>query len=158
MEKNVISKIPFETDYVLNLGETVYKFSYYEWIIIYIVEILNPGFVKDYSRAKSPMTSGAVKNKFEQAIESTDFTEFAVAKHEMMQCFGEFKQLVEKRNALIHAHPISYKTGAQILAYQGNLSKVISDYTWTNENITALNQEIESASERVSEIFEKLKG
>ena len=65
------TRVPFDADYVKLLGRAVYLFSYYEWIIIYIMERLQPGFLAEYSREhKRGMTSGQVRDRFEKAVEN----------------------------------------------------------------------------------------
>ena len=43
---------------------------------------------------------------------------------------AHIRSFVQKRNALIHAHPITADGGAQILNYQASLAKQISDMKW----------------------------
>ena len=61
-------RVPFDENYVSQIGKAVYLFSYYEWTIIYLVEQLQPGFVKKYSREKT-MTSNDILKKFKSALE-----------------------------------------------------------------------------------------
>ena len=122
-KQKVILRVPFDENYVKLLGETIYLFSYYEWTIIYLVEQLQPGFVRKYSREKT-MTSGGILKKFKIALEQTS-NDFDGNKAALQDCFNEFDRLIPKRNALVHAHPITDIDGAQILNYQGELSKPI---------------------------------
>ena len=56
------TRVPFAEEYVISLGKAVYFFSYYEWIVIYIIDYLQRGFIAEYSRGERPMTSGHVSN------------------------------------------------------------------------------------------------
>ena len=144
-------RVPFNEDYVRLLGTAIYLFAYYEWIIIYIIERLNPGFVAEYSREKT-MTSGKVLKRFEKAL-GKDITCDAIDRSTLKTCSNEFAGLVEKRNALIHAHPITDINGAQILNYQGKPSKAISDMKWKYGDIKELVEEMDAAACRASKIL-----
>ena len=110
------TRVPFDEAYVTLVGTAVYLFSYYEWAIIYIVERLAPGFVAEYSREK-PMPPGEVSARFKTALENYTGGQ-GVDKRDLGFCSREFDGLVHRRNALIHAHPITAVDGAQILNYQ----------------------------------------
>ena len=118
------TRIPFDKDYVKLVGTAVYLFSYYEWGIIYIIERLAPGFVVEYCRKKT-MSSGVVLQRFKRALQ--DAGGHTADKAALECCSQEFANLIKKRNALLHAHPITDIDGAQILNYQANPSKPISD-------------------------------
>ena len=148
-------RVPFDENYVRLLGKAIYLFSYYEWTIIYLVEQLQPGFVEKYSRGK-PMTSGVILKKFKIALEQPS-NDFDGNKAELKDCFNEFARLKPKRDALVHAHPITDIDGAQILNYQGELSKSISDLKWDEEEICDFARDIDAAACRASELFHKIK-
>ena len=134
-------RIPYDEEYVKSLGITVYVFASYEWNIVYIIERLQPGFLLEYCRKKT-MTSGKLYKKFENVLEQEDTGHHDVNPIEMKNLCTEFKILVEKRNALIHAHPITDADGAQVLNYQGKLSRAISDMKWKIEDIEKLAEKI----------------
>ena len=96
-------RVPFDENYVSQIGKAIYLFSYYEWTIIYLVEQLQPGFVKKYSREKT-MTSNDILKKFKSALELAS-NDFDGNKAELKDCSNEFARLIPKRNALVHAHP-----------------------------------------------------
>ena len=124
------TRVPFDDDYVKLVGTAVYLFSYYEWAIIYVVERLEPGFVPEYCRKhRRGMTSGTVFTRFMNAVERYAGDK-GVEKTELKCCGLTFDHLVQKRNALIHAHPITDDGGAQILNYQASPAKQISDMKW----------------------------
>ena len=148
-------RTPYNEKYVKSLGLAVYLFASYEWNIIYIIERLEPGFVTEYCR-KNPMTSWKVWKRLEKALEQ-DTGCHNVDKMEMESCCKEFGILIIKRNALIHAHPITDIDGAQILNYQGELSKLISDKKWKIEEIDEFTEEIDLASSKANNIQHGLK-
>lgn len=57
--------------------------------------------------------------------------------------------LIYKRNAIIHAHPISDNDESQILAYQTKPSAAISDMIWQESDIESLIKEFDSAGLRL---------
>ena len=148
-------RVPFDENYVRLLGKAIYLFSYYEWTIIYLVEQLQSGFVEKYSRGK-PMTSGGVLNAFKAAMKPAQ-NELCGNKAALQDCFNEFDRLKPKRDALVHAHPITDIDGAQILNYQGELSKPISDLKWDEEKVCDFARDIDAAVCRASELFHKIK-
>ena len=154
----VKTKVPFDEDYVKLLGTAVYLFSYYEWIIIYMIERLEPvepGFVVEYSREKT-MTSGGVRKRFKKALEK-DAGGHDVDRSALRSCSDVFAELVPRRNALIHAHPITDTDGAQIFNYQGNPSKPISDMKWKKVDIKKFTEEVDAAVCRANELLHQFK-
>ena len=150
------TRVPFDDDYVKLMGTAVYLFSYYEWAIIYAVERLEPGFLPEYCRKHSRgMTSGAVSKRFMHAVERYAGDK-GVEKTELKCCELTFDRLVQKRNALIHAHPITDDSGAQILNYQASLAKQISDMKWEVASLQEFIHEVDAAACQIGEMFEKL--
>jgi hypothetical protein len=74
----------------------------------------------------------------------------------MEKCFEAFSDLIEKRNALIHAHPITHLDNSQILASQTKSSKAISDMIWPQSEVEKLISEIDNSALLASEIFTNL--
>ena len=143
--------VPFDVDYVKLVGTAVYLFSYYEWRIIYIIEQLERGFVAEYSRGK-PMTSGTVQARFERALDQ-DAGGHDVDTTALRSCCQEFAGLRQERNALIHAHPITDSDGAQILNYQSELSKPISDKTWKDGDVENFIEQVDAAACRAGKLM-----
>ena len=145
-------RIPLDDQYVHLVGKAVYMFSYYEWAIIYLVERLQPGLVKKYCRGKGRMTSGTILKRFGNALDSYTGSDDVDEAH-LEECYQKFENLIPKRNALIHAHPITDVDGAQILNYQGNPSQRISDMKWEPSQIVDLMEEINEAACEASDLF-----
>ena len=152
------TRIPFDEIYVKLIGQAVYTFSYYEWQIIYLVEQLQPGFVKAYSRpcGKPPMASYRVFEAFEAALKEAP-SDFDGNKEAFKACMNKFKNLIPRRNALIHAHPITDINGAQVLNYQSALSKPISDLKWDEKEISNFIKAVDEAVCQASKVFDNLK-
>lgn len=150
------TKVPFDADYVKLVGKAVYLFSYWEWIIVYIVERLQPGFLSEYSREhKRGMTSGQVRDRFERAVDGYA-GDRGVEKRALECCWLVFADLIPKRNALIHAHPITDDDGAQILNYQSSPDAPISDMKWESASIEGFIQEVDTAASQAGEILQGL--
>ena len=151
------ARVPFDDTYVTLLGKTVYLFSYYEWTIIYIAEKLQPGFLAEYCRQHwNGMTSGQVSRRFMNAVEGYSGGN-GVGKVELECCRQTFDSLVQKRNALIHAHPITDSDGAQILNYQASPGKQISDMKWEVPHLEAFLRELDVAAVQASQLFDRLR-
>ena len=152
------TRIPVNDEYAAIVGKAVYLFAYYEWTIIYIIDYLDKGFVAEYSRpTKRPLTSGPVNEKLRKTIGKLHFPISTVTKNEMEQCQHKFEKLIEKRNALIHAHPITDTDGSQILGYQSKPSNAISDIIWPNSKVEELIQEIDKIAVEAGKILDKLR-
>ena len=149
------TRIPVDPRYVQAIGEAVYCFAYYEWMVIYIIQRLKPGFVAEFSRSKK-MTSGMVSQRFKRVLrESTEMT--AMEGIDIATCHKDFDALVGRRNALIHAHPITESsTGAQILNFQGIVSQDIADMKWDREAVDSFVKDVGSASIRAGKLFGQL--
>ena len=100
------------------------------------------------------MTSSAVLKRFENALDS--YTGDDVDEAHLEECYQKFENIIPKRNALIHAHPITDVDGAQILHYQGNTgntSQRISDMKWEPPQIIDLMEEINEAAYEANDLF-----
>ena len=151
------TRVPVDDDYVALVGKAVYIFAYYEWSIIWIVELMQPGFVKEYSRAERPMMSGAVKARLKAAIETSSVDDTRVSGRELEACLAEFDALIIKRNALIHAHPITDVDGAQVLAYQTNSSRPLPDMKWQAEEVAGLIASFDKAAVSAGQILDRMR-
>lgn len=151
------TKVPVDDEYVALVGKAIYVFAYYEWSIIWIVEFIQPGFVQEYSRARHPMTSGAIKTHFQEAIEKSLVDDASVSKGELEACLSEFDALIIKRNALIHAHPVTDVDGAQVLAYQTNPSRPLPDMKWQAKDVIELIASFDKAAVSAGQILDRMR-
>src|SRR3546814_9400565 len=116
------TRVPHDSDNVHLIGTAVYFFAYYGWAVIYLIQQYKDGFVSKYSR-EATMTSRAVCDELDSILADDRRSYDVVAKNELQACRDEFDCLVHKRNALIHAHPITDQDGSQILSYQGRAGR-----------------------------------
>jgi hypothetical protein len=149
------TRVPFDPQYVARVGAAVYVFAYYEWAIIYLIEQFDSGFVKHYCRGKLPMTSGKVRKKFESLLSSATTSYDKISRVELEACCTRFARLVEMRNALIHAHPITDADGSQVLSYQGNPDKPLPDIKWPTVEVEAILGEFDAAACEANELLHR---
>jgi hypothetical protein len=152
-------RVPFDPGYTARLGVAVYLFAYYEWTIIYIIQYLEtgvePSFVAQYCRGS--MMSGQVAAKLEAVI-GNEKTEFKGATMDELAAISkEFGGLIDRRNALIHAHPVTDREGNQTLNYQGKTTKKISDMHWPEEEVTRFIVDTDAAACSASTVLDKLR-
>ncbi len=145
------TRIPFSEAYVRLVGIAVYVFSYYEWQIIYIIDELKPGFVSEYSRSKI-LTSKGVYDKFSAALECGDALAPSLQKS-LACCQKTFNNFIPRRNALIHAHPVTDPMEGQILHYQTTPSRPISDLRWNQEEVETFIADVDKAACEANSLF-----
>src|SRR3546814_19616744 len=92
------------------------------------------------------MTSRAVGDELDSILADDRRSYDVVAKNELQACRDEFDCLVHKRNALIHAHPITDQDGSQILSYQGRAGRPLPDMKWPVEEVQAAIREFDAAA------------
>ena len=153
MKNNVRIPLPRDDEYISLLGEVVYSFAYYEWTIIYIVEYLESGFIAEYCRGR-PLESGKVKRRLEDTIKK-DLNHPLIV--QVQDCCKDFSELIERRNALIHAHPITAEGGEQVLNHQGIISKKYHDVLWTKTEIESFLYDVDQAAVSAAEILDLLR-
>lgn len=139
------TRIPVDDSYVAIVGKAIYIFAYYEWAIICIIGYLQPGFLQTYSRG-NPMTSGGVLKELKKIINNLPVSLDGVLKAEIEDCCREFEILIVKRNALIHAHPVSDLDGSQILAYQTNPTKPLPEIKWSVTEVEEIIRAFDTAA------------
>jgi hypothetical protein len=139
------TRVPFDPSYTALVGTAVYVFAYYEWAVIYLIQQFKPGFVARYCRG-APMTSGQVKRELEAILNDTATVYTKVSRAELEVCCTRFAALIDKRNALIHAHPITDTDGSQILNYQAKVDRPLPDMKWPMSNVSQVLQEFDAAA------------
>jgi hypothetical protein len=130
------TRVPYDASYTALIGTAVYVFAYYEWAIIYLIQQYKPDFVGRYCR-RAPMTSGAVRKELAAILADQRTRYEVVSRAELQACHDEFARLVDMRNALIHAHPITDQDGSQILNYQARPGGRLPDMKWPIAEVEA---------------------
>jgi len=150
------TRVPVDDQYAALVGKAVYVFAYYEWTIIWVIELLENGFVSMYCRG-NPMTSGEVAKHFRKVIDNPATSFAKVSKKELNNCLDQFSDLIIQRNALIHAHPSTDSDGSQILAYQTKPSKPLPDMKWPAAEVEKIISRFDEAACSAGEVLERLR-
>ena len=150
------TRVAVDDSYAGLVGKAIYVFASYEWTIICIIDYFRSGFRRKYSRGGS-MTSGEVCQELQDTINNPQIPFAKVSKAELQAHCDEFEKLIVKRNALIHAHPITDSDGSQILAYQTKVTKPLPDIKWPRTEVESIIQEFDAATCRADELFERLR-
>jgi hypothetical protein len=148
-------RTPIDGEYAAAVGKAVYVFAYYEWVIIYIIEQISRGFVVEYCRGK-PMTSGNVRWKFQKILDDQATAYGNVPRTELQALCDRFKTLLEKRNALIHAHSITATDGSQILDFQGTAKRSLPDMKWPLSSVMDVLEEFDAAAFNANALFHRM--
>lgn len=151
----VKTRVPFEESYVYLLGQAVYLFAYYEWQIVYIVDCLSQGFVREYSRGR-PLTSGSVHKRFAAELARGNAPSGA-SLASLEACRDTFDTLIPRRNALVHAHPITDKVEGQIVAFQADPSRPLPDLKWERAHLRTFIQDVDKAACEAGTLFDQLR-
>lgn len=139
-------RIPVEERYLNAVGRATYNFAYLEWAIVWIAEKLNPGYVNSV-RGK---TAGCIAADFESAVlrQSID----PGLKNRLATLASNFKALVEQRNGLVHANPMTATGGEQRLR-DSSKPKKRDAFEFAESDILKLASEFELAAIEANEIF-----
>ena len=156
MTHHSTTRVPVDDSYAALVGKAVYVFAHYDWTIIYVIEHLQNGFVQKYSRG-SPMTSAAVRDALQNTVSNPCVSFDKVSLAELQACCEEFKRLIDKRNALIHAHPVTDADGSQILAHQTKTTKPLPDIKWPRTEVEAIIQAFDAAACSAGVNFDRLR-
>jgi hypothetical protein len=148
------TRVPHDPKYTALVGTAVYVFSYYEWAIIYLIQQYKSGFVSRYCRG-APMTSGGVKKELEGILSDQQTNYVHATRTDIEACVLEFARLIDKRNALIHAHPITDQNGSQILNYQARVDHPLPDMKWPVAELEAAISEFDDAACRANELLHR---
>lgn len=147
--------VPFDPSYTALVGTAVYVFAYYEWQIIYLIQQFKPEFVHTYCRG-APITSGGVRKALGAIVSDAGTCYTAVPKAELQACYEQFGLLVDKRNAMIHAHPITGHDGAQILNYQARVDRPLPDMEWSVAKLEAAIREFDDAARNANALLHRM--
>lgn len=147
-------RVPYDQQYAARLGAAVYVFAWYEWAVIHLIEQFETGFLAQYCRGK-PMTSGNVKGKLDALLDSPTTSYEIVSRLELEDCCRRFERLIQKRNALIHAHPMTDVDGSQVLSYQSSLDRALPDMNWPLSEVDAVHAEFDAAGCATNELLQR---
>ena len=134
--------IPAEADYTAILGRAIYNFTYYEWVVVWTIEKLCPGYLVQYTQ-KAP-TSGVLAQKFLTVVKGSD--------PRLVACAGMFSEARIIRDQLLHAHPYTAPGGIQQLGYRGRHP----DAQWPLADVEEVARKFDQAACELSSLFDEL--
>jgi hypothetical protein len=141
-------RIPVSPEYANALGYAVYCFCYLEWGAIGIIERFEPKYVNKIQTQKK--TAGDVAKDLNTFATGAKGLEEPI--HKRLVAFATlFKDLVDRRNWLVHGKPFTGENGEQRLHYESKAVKV----DWTLPEIIELAKQFEAASIEAGELFHK---
>ena len=150
------TRVQINAEYAALLGAAVYVFAYYEWTIVSILNFLEPGFVNEYSRGK-PLMSGKLRERFQSSIDKLPIVHKGIDKTQFQSCCKTFEAQINRRNALIHAHPASGHDEQDQLIYQAASTKPITDMHWPTSELKAIVQQFDAAACDAAEVLDRLR-
>jgi hypothetical protein len=154
-------RLPMDEEYIKWLGVAVYSFAYMEGTVIDIYRFLDDSFAQKYFRAEKGITSGQLKNHFESFLnknKSSLVLPVGVKIQDIETVFNEFHDLTERRNALIHAHPVTLPSGGEGLAFQTGKPKAKEkDVVWELNEIKQFCKIIENKVYDFSKVADPFK-
>ena len=149
------TRVPYDPSYTALVGAAVYVFAYYEWAVIYLIQQFKPGFVARYCRG-GPMTSAQVKRELQTILDDKATIYTHVSRAELVACRNRFALLIDKRNALIHAHPITDTDGSKILNYQTRVDRPLPDMKWPVATVSGALHEFDAAACEANALLHRL--
>lgn len=148
-------RVPVDSEYSAAVGAAVYVFAYYEWALIHLIHQFKAGFLDRYCRG-APMSSGEVKRELESVLSDSASPYVRISRAELRDCCDRFATLIDKRNALIHAHPITAADGSQILNYQTRMDRPLPDMRWPLSAVNEAVHEFDAAACATNALLHRL--
>jgi hypothetical protein len=131
-------------EYANALGYAVYCFCYLEWGAIWIIERFEPKYIHKIQKK----TAGQVADHLKTLATEARGLEEPIHKR-LVALATLFKDLVDRRNSLVHGKPFTGKNGEQRLLYVGKAARV----DWTLDEIVSVAKQFEDASIEANELF-----
>lgn len=123
------SRIPTDPGYAAALGQAIYNFVYMEWIVVWIIEKLAPGYLRQSPGQKM---SGRIANEFKAAI--SDCGHIGPETRALLSGIADrFSTSKDRRNQLLHAHPFTGERGAQMLGRSEPGQRIAWDISLVSE-------------------------
>jgi hypothetical protein len=117
-------RIPADPDYLAALGRAAYNFAYLEWVVVgTIVRLSADGFGSVPKRAPYRRISSALARAISDASPPLE----DALRLRLVRFEERFRDAIDLRNRLIHAHPYTSSDGAQQLGGSGGLEWPVAD-------------------------------
>jgi hypothetical protein len=139
-------RISVDPEYACALGYAIYCYCSLEWNVVWIIERLDPGYIRKIQWKTANKFSQGLARRIEKAVglEETLRARLSVFS-------DRFKPLTKRRDALLHANPSTATGGEQRLHYSGETGVI----DWPLADVIAVSEEFESASIEANELFHR---
>ena len=141
---NITYRIPVAEDFAKAIGHAVYSFCYLEWGVVWIIQCLEPGYIHNIQG----LTAGRFAEHLTRRIDVATTVEGSL-KIRLKAFAAQFKELVKRRNELVHGNPFTADGGEQRLGYSGKKGRV----DWTLADIIDVTRSFENASVEAGELL-----
>jgi len=141
--------IPLSDDYIRLAGMALYCYSYYETFIVSVIAQIDREFWYKYFREWA-LSSGQLKNKFKRIKDENP----QIINLDLV--YFQFELIIDRRNRLVHAHPITDENEGQILYYQADVNKSVSDFKWTIGELERFTNDVNQLTSDVSRLRETI--
>jgi hypothetical protein len=140
-------RTPVEETYLHAIGRAVYNFASLEWNIVWLCQVLEPGFVFE----AGSLTTGQVREKFTGLVSALPPDD--PDRSALVSLVETFSSLVKRRDMLVHGKPSTAPDGEQRLYYSGKRGAA----TWSVAAIFEAAQDFEIASRDAHHLYDKCK-
>jgi hypothetical protein len=144
---NASFRIPADIEYTGMLGRAVYNFAYYEYVVIWTIEKLDPGYLHHYATK----TSGIISSDFSDRVQANPQA-VPEMQTRLAACAATFDTLRKERDKLLHAHPYTAAGGTQQLGYRGRHPSA----EWPLPEVEAAARKFDEAACELNELFYQL--
>lgn len=139
-------RILADDDYLELLGRAVYNFAIYEWAVVWTSEKLKPGSLDESKTMTARRIAGLFAKNLDEYGGSLEESQL----EQLREAHQQFSQLIERRDQLIHAHPITALDGKQQLFY---VKGIHPEAEWPSEQVEQAAIEFENAAIALNDLF-----
>jgi hypothetical protein len=144
-----VEQFPCGEGYLDALGRVVYNFAVLEYSVVWVIELIAPGYMEAYRRGKK--TAGEVAKDFRNNV---DKLKDGPVKTKLESLSARFAQLAVDRNDLLHANPAATSNGDSHLIKAG-ATKFIA---WGEPHVVATATRFQDAAIEVLAVFGEMGG
>jgi hypothetical protein len=137
-------RIRVDPEYACVLGYAIYCYCSLEWNVVWIIERLDPGYIRKIQWKTASKFSRDLAGCIEKAVGLEE-----PLRARLLAFSDRFKPLTRRRDALLHANPSTAPGGEQRLQYSGETGVI----DWPLDDIIAASEDFESASLEANELF-----
>ena len=141
-------RIGSDPEYIKDLGQAFYNFTYLEWGIIWLIAKLRPTYFTEIENAKPQKTAGRIRQDLVRSTAASVAID-APTRAKLVAIADRFGDMTRLRNLLLHAHPFTDQDGAQRL---GGLSHGTRK-TWTADEVQEAARAFEEAAVEANDIL-----